>query len=112
MQSAWCHTGALPQALQYLTVVFAFAPIYVVYNILSIAVRTDGAPKLAAISSAGVIVTNLSLDLLFMKVLNWGLVGASASLCIAETVGTLILLTHFLEQAGAFKLSFSHSYRK
>lgn len=59
----------LPQALQYLNVVFAFAPIYVLYNILSIAVRTDGAPKLAAISSAGVIVTNLSLDLLFMKVL-------------------------------------------
>lgn len=85
----------LPQALQYLTVVFAFAPIYVLYNILSIAVRTDGAPKLAAISSAGVIVTNLCLDLLFMKVLNWGLVGASASLCIAETVGTLVLFTHF-----------------
>ena len=59
----------LPQALQYLNVVFAFAPIYVLYNILSIAVRTDGAPKRAAISSAGVIVTNLSLDLLFMKVL-------------------------------------------
>ena len=29
----------LPQALQYLTVVFAFAPIYVLYNILSIAER-------------------------------------------------------------------------
>lgn len=96
----------LPQALQYLTVVFAFAPIYVVYNILSIAVRTDGAPKLAAISSAGVIVTNLSLDLLFMKVLNWGLVGASASLCIAETVGTLILLTHFWNKQALLSFHF------
>ena len=96
----------LPQALQYLTVVFAFAPIYVVYNILSIAVRTDGAPKLAAISSAGVIVTNLSLDLLFMKVLNWGLVGASASLCIAETVGTLILLTHFCNKQALLSFRF------
>ena len=96
----------LPQALQYLTVVFAFAPIYVVYNILSIAVRTDGAPKLAAISSAGVIVTNLSLDLLFMKVLNWGLVGASASLCIAETVGTLVLLTHFWNKQALLSFHF------
>ena len=73
-RSSLCRLlGATPEllqnALQYLTVVFAFAPIYVLYNILSIAVRTDGAPKLAAISSAGVIVTNLSLDLLFMKVL-------------------------------------------
>ena len=96
----------LPQALQYLTVVFAFAPIYVLYNILSIAVRTDGAPKLAAISSAGVIITNLSLDLLFMKVFNWGLVGASASLCIAETVGTLLLLTHFLNKQALLTLHF------
>lgn len=96
----------LPQALQYLTVVFAFAPIYVLYNILSIAVRTDGAPKLAAISSAGVIVSNLSLDLLFMKVLNWGLVGASASLCIAETVGTLILLTHFWNKQALLSFHF------
>lgn len=96
----------LPKALQYLTVVFAFAPIYVLYNILSIAVRTDGAPKLAAISSAGVIVTNLSLDLLFMKVLNWGLVGASASLCIAETVGTLILFTHFCNKQALLSFRF------
>ena len=96
----------LPKALQYLTVVFAFAPIYVVYNILSIAVRTDGAPKLAAISSASVIVTNLSLDLLFMKVLNWGLVGASASLCIAETVGTLVLLTHFWNKQALLSFHF------
>ena len=96
----------LPQALQYLTVVFAFAPIYVLYNILSVAVRTDGAPKLAAISSAGVIVTNLGLDLLFMKVLNWGLVGASASLCIAETVGTLVLLTHFWNKQALLSFHF------
>ena len=107
MQSAWCHTGAFATALQYLTVVFAFAPIYVLYNILSIAVRTDGAPKLAAISSAGVIVSNLSLDLLFMKVLNWGLVGASASLCIAETVGTLILLTHFWNKQALLSFIFT-----
>ena len=64
------------------------------------------APKLAAISSAGVIVTNLSLDLLFMKVLNWGLVGASASLCIAETVGTLILLTHFWNKQALLSFHF------
>ena len=110
-RSSLCRLlGATPEllqnALQYLTVVFAFAPIYVLYNILSIAVRTDGAPKLAAISSAGVIITNLSLDLLFMKVWNWGLVGASASLCIAETVGTLLLLTHFWNKQALLSFRF------
>lgn len=96
----------LTQALQYLTIVFCSAPVFVLYHILSAAVRTDGDPRLAAISSAGVIVTNLSLDLLFMKVWNWGLVGASASLCIAETVGSLLLLIHFLKKQALLKLHF------
>ena len=41
-----------------------------------------------------------------MKVLNWGLVGASASLCIAETVGTLILLTHFWNKQALLSFHF------
>ena len=111
LRSALCRfLGAtpelLPQALQYLTVVFLSAPIFVLYHILSAAVRTDGEPRLAAIASAGVIVTNLSLDLLFMKVWNWGLVGASASLCIAETVGSLLLLTHFWKKQSLLRLHF------
>lgn len=102
--------GATPelisQALQYLTVVFLSAPIFVLYHILSAAVRTDGEPKLTAIASAGVIITNLGLDLLFMKGWNMGLVGASASLCIAELVGSLILLMHFGKKQALLKLRF------
>lgn len=94
----------LEQALQYLTIVFFSAPIFVLYNILSIAVRTDGEPKLAALASVGVIITNLGLDLLFMKVLNWGIVGASASLCIAEAVGGCVLITHFWKKQALLKL--------
>lgn len=88
----------LPLASQYLDVVFFAAPIFVLYHILSVSVRTDGDPKLAAISSAIVIVTNLSLDFLFLKGLNWGIVGASASLCIAEALGLATLLFHFCKK--------------
>lgn len=94
----------LAQALQYLTVVFFCAPVFTLYHILSIAVRTDGEPKLAAAASVGVIVTNLGLDFLFMKGLNWGLIGASASLCIAEAVGVLLLLTHFVKKQALLAL--------
>lgn len=94
----------LELVLQYLIIVFCSAPIFVLYHILAIAVRTDGDPKLAAIASAGVIVTNLSLDILFMKVLGWGVVGASASLCIAETVGGLLLLAHFGKKQALLKV--------
>jgi Na+-driven multidrug efflux pump len=67
----------------------------VLYPILAISIRTDGDPKLSAISSATVIVANLSLDILFMQGLGWGILGASASLCIAEALGMAVLLLHF-----------------
>ena len=93
-----------PLAEQYLTVVMWSAPVFVMYHILSVSVRTDSDPKRSAVASAVVIVTNITLDLLFMKVLKWGIIGASASLCIAETLGVLILLTHFLKKNRLLKL--------
>ncbi len=85
-------------ALAYLTPVFFAAPLFVLYHILSASVRTDGDPKRAAVAAAVVVLTNLSLDLLFMRVLGWGIRGASLSLCIAEALGTLVLLTHFVQR--------------
>lgn len=93
-----------PLAQQYLTVVMWSAPVFVMYHILSVSVRTDSDPKLTAVASAVVIMTNLTLDLLFMKVLDWGIVGASASLCIAEALGVLVLLLHFLKKNRLLKL--------
>lgn len=93
-----------PLAEQYLTVVMWSAPMFVMYHILSVSVRTDSDPRLSAVASAVVIITNLTLDLLFMKVFKWGIVGASASLCIAETLGVLVLLTHFMRKRRLLKL--------
>ncbi len=93
-----------PLAEQYLTVVMWSAPVFVMYHIFSMSVRTDSDPKLSAVASAIVIITNLSLDLLFMEVLEWGIVGASASLCIAEMLGVLVLLTHFFKKRRLLRL--------
>lgn len=93
-----------PLAQQYLTVVMWSAPIFVMYHILSVSVRTDSDPKLAALASGVVIITNLVLDIVFMGVLEWGIIGASASLCIGETLGVVVLLTHFLKKQALLKL--------
>lgn len=93
-----------PLAERYLTVVMWSAPVFVMYHILSVSVRTDSDPKLSAIAAAVVIITNLTLDLFFMKVLKWGIIGASASLCLAETLGVLVLLTHFIRKRRLLKL--------
>ena len=89
---------------RYLTVVLCCAPLFIFYHILSASVRTDSDPKLAAIASGVVITANLLLDLLFMLVLRWGIIGASASLCIAETLGVLTLLQHFRKKQTLLKL--------
>ena len=96
-----------PLAKQYLTVVMWSAPVFVMYHILSVSVRTDSDPKRAAIASAVVIATNFTLDLLFMKVLNWGIIGASSSLCIAEGMGVVVLLSHFRKKESLLKLRLS-----
>ncbi len=93
-----------PLLEKYLTVVMWAAPVFVIYHILSASVRTDSNPRLSAIASAVVIITNLTLDLLFMKVLGWGIIGASSSLCIAEACGVVVLLTHFLGKRRLLKL--------
>ena len=93
-----------PLAEQYLTVVMWSAPVFVMYHILAVSVRTDSNPRLAAIASAVVILTNVSLDILFMEVFRWGIIGASASLCIAQLLGTLVLLTHFCRRRALLKL--------
>ncbi len=89
---------------QYLTVVMWSAPVFVMYHILSASVRTDSNPRLSAIASSVVIAVNLTFDLLFMKVLRLGIIGASSSLCIAEACGVMVLLTHFRKKRRLLKL--------
>ncbi|MFI3312577.1 MAG: MATE family efflux transporter [Eubacteriales bacterium] len=94
----------MPLATAYLTNVFYSAPLFVMYHILTVSVRTDGDPKLAALAAGMVIVTNLTLDLVFMKGLNMGIAGASLSLAIAEGVGVGVLLLHFLKKHALLTL--------
>lgn len=88
----------------YLMPVFLASPLFVLYHMLSLSVRTDGDSALAAAASAVVIVTNLALDFLFMGGLGWGIMGASVSLCISELLGFLLLLTHFFRKLSLLRL--------
>lgn len=82
----------------YLGVVMWSAPLFIMYHILSSSVRSDGDPRLCAAASAVVIITNLSLDIVFMKIMEMGITGASLSLCIGEALGLFVLSLHFLKK--------------
>ena len=93
-----------PLAKEYLIPVFASSPFFVLYHILSMSVRTDGNSRLAAITSGIVISINLLLDIVLMGYFDWGIRGASVSLCIAEIIGVLLLLTHFGRKLSILRL--------
>ncbi len=93
-----------PLAKDYLIPVFVASPFFVLYHILSMSVRTDGNSRLAAITSGIVISTNLLLDIVLMGYFDWGIRGASVSLCIAEVLGVLLLLTHFTRKLSILRL--------
>ncbi len=93
-----------PLTSRYLTVVLICAPLFIFYHVLSTSVRTDSDPKLAAAASVVVICANLILDLVFMLVFKWGIIGASASLCISEALGVITLLRHFSRKQALLKL--------
>ncbi len=91
-------------AKDYLIPVFIASPMFIMYQILAFSVRSDGNSKLSAASSALVIFLNLTLDLLFMGVLDFGIKGASIALCIAETLGAALLLLHFRRKNASLRL--------
>ncbi len=97
-----------PLAKEYLGVVMWSAPIFIMYYIISASVRTDSNPRLVAIASAVVIITNITLDIVFMKFMTMGIKGASLSLCIGEFLGLIVLLTHFARKDKLLSLRLGH----
>ena len=80
------HTPAtiLNRALEYIRIMFFGIPIVMAYNLLSCILRSlgDGKTPLSAMILASIV--NIALDILFVPVLHWGIVGAAAATLIAQ----------------------------
>lgn len=90
-------------AMSYLRVTFAAVPIVMTYNIMASILRALGnsrAPLLAMVVAA---VINISLDLLFVMVFDWGIVGAAAATVIAQ-VCSCVYCFLVLRQISILKL--------
>ncbi len=97
----------LSLTVNYLRVLFLFAPFFLMNNALMPFVRNDGKPRL---SMAAMMVgngTNIVLDYTFIFVFGWGMVGAAIATGIAPIMSLLLMSRHvFGGKAGfAFRLS-------
>ena len=84
-----------PFTQDYLRVMMIGAPAYMVMWALTTMTSVDGSPRLASIAILIDNAVNLSLDLVFIKVLGWGIEGSSTATVIGHLVGIAIICRHF-----------------
>lgn len=87
--------GLRPLTQDYLRVMMIGAPAYMVMWALTTMASVDGSPRLASIAILIDNAVNLSLDLVFIKVLGWGIEGSSSATVLGHLVGIAIICRHF-----------------
>ena len=66
--------------------------------------RNDGSPGLVAITNIVSTAINIFLDWLFVFPMQMGVMGAAVATGISQTVGLLVILTHYLFKKGSLRI--------
>lgn len=104
-----CHNERLFQpTYDYLVVMLEGAPVYMVLWALSTMVGVDGSPRLVSVAILIDNAVNLTLDIVFIKFLGWGIAGSSAATVIGHLVGILIMLRHFFYPDNHLRFTLVH----
>ena len=82
----------LPNAKDYLQIVFVGIPFLAIYNVYSAVLRGMGNSRLPFFAVLVSSVTNAVLDLVFVVVLDWGVAGAAAATTMAVVAMTLFVI--------------------
>ena len=87
----------LQYATQYLDIVLAMIPIFILCNMMNSVIRADGSPTWAMLSMLTGAIINIILDPLFIFGFKWGMTGAALATIIGQAatfIMTLIYFTH------------------
>ncbi|WP_241159185.1 MATE family efflux transporter [Adlercreutzia sp. ZJ141] len=89
--------------VQYLRVLFAFAPLFLLNDVLLPFVRNDGAPQLAMAAMVISSFMNILGDWLFVFGFGWGMFGAALATGFSPAISIGILLAHFVRKRSTFR---------
>ena len=95
--------NTLTYSIEYLDVVLAMVPIFILCNMMNSVIRADGSPTWAMLSMIAGAVTNIILDPVFIFGLKWGMRGAALATVIGQGVTFIITLIYF-RNTKTFKL--------
>ncbi|TMN23368.1 MATE family efflux transporter [Lentibacillus cibarius] len=93
----------LPYAMDYMEIIFLWAPVLAWENCLSIFVRNDGGPNIAM---AGLVVTallNIVLNYWMIFILRMEVTGAALASVLATVAGLLVYSIHFFKANSGLK---------
>ena len=96
--------NTLAYAVEYLDVVLAMVPIFILCNMMNSVIRADGSPSFAMTAMLAGAITNIILDPVFIFALKWGMKGAALATVIGQGVTFVLTLIYFLN-TKTFKLT-------
>ena len=95
--------NTMAYAIEYLDVVLAMIPIFILCNTMNSVIRADGSPTWAMISMLTGAVINIILDPVFIFGLRWGMTGAALATIIGQAATFIMTLIYFT-RTKTFKL--------
>ena len=88
--------NTLAYSVEYLDIILAMIPIYILCNMMDSIIRADGSPSFAMTAMLAGAVTNIILDPVFIFALKWGMRGAALATVIGQGVTFILTLIYFL----------------
>lgn len=89
---------------EYLWYVFLFTPFYCFETFYNVYMRNDGAPAFSMLGTMSTCGTNIILDILFVWVFQWGMMGASLATGLALVLGFFVTFSGTLRKSSRLKI--------
>ncbi len=96
--------NSIGMAIEYLDIILAFFPAFMLSNMMNGVIRSDGSPTWSMTSLLVGAIVNIILDPIFIFGLHWGMAGAALATVIGQTVSFIISALYFF-RPKTFKLS-------
>ena len=96
--------NTMAYAIEYLDVILAMIPIYILCNAMNSVIRADGSPSWAMAAILAGAIANIILDPIFIFTLDMGMTGAALATVIGQAVSFLMTFSYFF-RAKTFKLT-------
>ena len=96
--------NSIGYAIEYLNLILAFFPIFMLSNMFMSVIRADGSPTWAMIATLSGAITNIILDPIFIFGTKWGMFGAALATVIGQTVSFIVSFL-YIPKTKTFKLT-------